>query len=69
MRLSAAARRVADAEAVLLKPDARAWYDAGYGNFVGVARAITNGLDPAELEQMRADFLTERPEIDRKSVV
>jgi hypothetical protein len=63
VRLDSAARRVAEAESLLLKPHARAWFDAGNGNFVGVARAITNGLDPDELQQMRAEFIAERPEV------
>jgi hypothetical protein len=63
VRLDAAARRVGDAESLLLDPEARAWFDAGKGNFVGVARALTNGLDPLALEKMRAHFLRGRPEL------
>jgi Protein kinase domain len=63
VRLDAAGKRVSTAEALLLDPPARAWFDAGKANFVGVARAITSGLAPAALEELRRKFVKSHPEV------
>ena len=63
VRLDAAGKRVSAAEALLLDPHARAWFDATKGNFVGVARAVTAGLEPAALEELRRKFVKSHPEV------
>jgi len=53
--------RVLRAQDMLTEPTRRAEYDAGRGNYAGVAQAISSGLTVTELEKIRNRFLNERP--------
>ncbi len=66
-RLTALHDRLANAEEVLVDPSRRAQYDAGRGNFVGVARCVSAGLPVAELGALRNAFLRTHPGADARA--
>ncbi|MBL8915600.1 MAG: protein kinase [Archangium sp.] len=60
-QLEATLARVRTAKEALSAPLARARYDAHRGNWKGIARCITGGLGPLDLERLRQEFLVEHP--------
>lgn len=62
-RVAKAGGRLEQAKAVLLDPARRAAYDAGRGNFVGVARCLESGLDAGALDRIRSQYLHARPDL------
>ncbi|MFT3709392.1 MAG: protein kinase [Archangium sp.] len=60
-QLEATLARVRTAREALSAPLARARYDANRGNWKGIARCITGGLGPLDLERLRQEFLVEHP--------
>jgi serine/threonine-protein kinase len=57
------------AASLLGNPARRARYDAGIGNFRGVARCIIAGLSLPELEALRSRFMAENRGVETKATV
>lgn len=68
-RFEALRMRLTEAEEELIDPARRALYDAVSGNVLGVLRCITEGLDLAQLDGLRAKFLLARPDAEAKARV
>jgi serine/threonine-protein kinase len=54
--------RLGRARTQLADPEARAAYDAGAGNYQGVARCLAAGLPAAALERLHADWAARFPD-------
>jgi serine/threonine-protein kinase len=54
--------RLSEVRRVLGEPGARASYDAGRGNFQGVARALRAGLSPQRLDALHTRFAQSEPD-------
>lgn len=63
-RLEGVRQRLATAEETLVSPLERIAYDAGRGNFLGVARCLAAGVDEAAVRTLRSRFLAARPNIE-----
>ena len=65
--LGDARARVEEVGKTLCEPETRLEYDAGRGNFEGVARCISAGLSVAQLEAARIRFLKSHPGVESKT--
>jgi serine/threonine-protein kinase len=65
--LADARARIEDVGKTLCEAEARLEYDAGRGNFEGVARCISAGISVAQLEAARIRFLKSHPGVEAKT--
>ena len=61
--------RIAQAEATLCDPIARARYDAVRGNFYGIARCIAAGLDLDRLATLQKEYREKHPEASERAEI